>query len=513
MNYPILYSKDNKKLAVLDNIILDTASINRVVNGEFTFAFSAYEKELKSEFFNVENKILIDGNYFDIASYKTNHYVNKISYDIECEHISYRLIEDAELLQNTWVGTPREIAEIFLQGTEFTVGKVDYKDSIVFNIEEVKGLTKLGAIKKLVTVLGAELDYSDNGMTLDIVDTIGKDNGFQVRFGKNLKGISKTIDRRGGLKTFYEIDNLELKNSNEYIEKDLVDLEVVECGDSIRMIDNPINLDEISRILSVNYNPIYRKNTSLEIGNILKNITDSFVDIDDKISNIRSEIKISNEEISSKITEVENGVEVNKSSITQTLEQIESVVKSVDNNASTITQNADNIEHRVKKDGVVSSINQSAEAITIKANKIDIDGVVEVADLVVGENVRMGSNATIEWNNVDRKPSYLHSTKITNTSVESSNIVASKFWDSGKDTYLEISPDGEFADLNIKKKSGEVTFQVRDMDDRTILSSYGRGFIDVEGDTAWLTNFWKYNGYEIANKNDLKNVKVTAVLG
>lgn len=43
---------------------------------------------------------------------------------------------------------------------------------------------------------------------------------------------------------------------------------------------------------------------------------------------------------------------------------------------SSITQNANNISLKVSKDGVISSINQSAEVITIDANKININGAV-----------------------------------------------------------------------------------------------------------------------------------------
>ena len=47
--YPELYDSNGKKIAILDNIIEDTASIpRRVINGEgFTFTFDAYEQGIK----------------------------------------------------------------------------------------------------------------------------------------------------------------------------------------------------------------------------------------------------------------------------------------------------------------------------------------------------------------------------------------------------------------------------------------------------------------------------------
>lgn len=47
---------------------------------------------------------------------------------------------------------------------------------------------------------------------------------------------------------------------------------------------------------------------------------------------------------------------------------------------SSISVNADNIELKVSKDGVISSINQSAESVTIKASKINLSGYVTASE-------------------------------------------------------------------------------------------------------------------------------------
>lgn len=50
-------------------------------------------------------------------------------------------------------------------------------------------------------------------------------------------------------------------------------------------------------------------------------------------------------------------------------------------NKSSIEQNADNIELKVSKDGVIASINNSGESVTINANKINLNGAVTISDL------------------------------------------------------------------------------------------------------------------------------------
>lgn len=59
---------------------------------------------------------------------------------------------------------------------------------------------------------------------------------------------------------------------------------------------------------------------------------------------------------------------------------------------SNITQNAQNIELKVSKDGVISSINQSAETVKIQASKVEIDGTAiftaisdDVDDAITGK--------------------------------------------------------------------------------------------------------------------------------
>lgn len=51
---------------------------------------------------------------------------------------------------------------------------------------------------------------------------------------------------------------------------------------------------------------------------------------------------------------------------------------------SKIEQNADSIEATVKKDGVISAINQTAEEITIDANKVNLNGYLTVTNTRIG---------------------------------------------------------------------------------------------------------------------------------
>lgn len=81
-------------------------------------------------------------------------------------------------------------------------------------------------------------------------------------------------------------------------------------------------------------------------------------------------------------TELQNTKEGLESTISQTASQIRTEVNNTrENLQSQITQNAGEIDLRVKKDGVIASINLSPENITLQANRIDLKGLVNATEL------------------------------------------------------------------------------------------------------------------------------------
>ena len=271
--YPELYDSSGTLLASLDNIIDDSASIRRVVNGEFTFSFDAYEKDLKSEYFNTGNVILIANQKFDIKKVVLKH-DGTVAYNMLCEHVNYRMEDGVENKYATYsfTGTPTDILTNILAGTEFTVGTVEFTDVITVSVNSE--ITRKSLIYQLANILGGEVDYSNQGFTINVLNTIGQDRGFKIQFGTNLKGLTRIIDSRGELKTYYEVSLIDLKNSTEYISKGYQNLEVVDVGDTIEINDWVVNINVENRVYSITYNPVFEMNISLEIANTINLITD-----------------------------------------------------------------------------------------------------------------------------------------------------------------------------------------------------------------------------------------------
>lgn len=81
----------------------------------------------------------------------------------------------------------------------------------------------------------------------------------------------------------------------------------------------------------------------------------------------------------------EVGIDIDALEAQITLKASQTLVDNLNNEVSkmsaTLTVHAEEIGSRVEKDGVISSINQTAESITIKASRIDLSGYVTASEL------------------------------------------------------------------------------------------------------------------------------------
>lgn len=167
--------------------------------------------------------------------------------------------------------------------------------------------------------------------------------------------------------------------------------DVVEIGTMLEQDEKHIAL--IARDVDANHQELGARLevTAREIrGEVHAAKSSLYTTISQTATSIRLEVVSTKSELSSSITQTASSIrsEVNAakstiySSITQTSSQIRSEVSNVRAGLqSQITQNAGNIELKVSKNGVISSINQTAEDITINASKINLQGYVKATDI------------------------------------------------------------------------------------------------------------------------------------
>lgn len=152
------------------------------------------------------------------------------------------------------------------------------------------------------------------------------------------------------------------------------------------------------------------------------------------------------EETKSELADVEKGL---STQISQTAQQIaleaQRATEAEGNLSAQININAESISTKVSKDSVISEINQTAEKVTIKASKIDLQGLVNANEFT-------SKYATINTLNATKAElQNLIATKASIDSLNATNVVVAGKLDASEFTAQNISA------MNITVKGANVT--------------------------------------------------------
>ncbi|MDB4302083.1 phage tail protein [bacterium] len=480
--------------AVLNNITKN--KMTRRLNGKFLFDFTCYEQEYKTEYIVFDNIVEVGDYLFDINYIETDHDFNgKINYMVKCEHVSYRMIDD-KIDSYSSIDTPTNILTDLLSGTDFTVGTVDFTDSVVFTVN--KSTNKLSVIQTLSKALGGKLEF--NGYEISILDDVAKDNGYSIRIRKNLKSIKRVQDRRGTSKLTYNVGVVDIFNSDEL--KDFTDLESLDIGDVTSVIDDAINENTNQNVIEKSEDVIKSKTLNVILSDTFDLITDSTTNF--KKVALTTDKKIYGVEFS----EAEG----------QVIERTDLFAKSI--------FNADTFAMMVG-DGAGGYTNAIYFDIINKVYKFigdtEFSGKLEITNGTIivkidpdGTDVFSITDAGVDIFVVDSSGNATYSGNldatgtITGGSIIGGTVKGSKYFGSGASTaYLEIGAGGgNVADLTLNRSVTDTFFEIRDnapgtsfrsdapiTDTAEFLSSYN------SSTTMWGT--WLYGSSEVINNSAL----------
>ncbi|WP_312756098.1 prophage endopeptidase tail family protein, partial [Rummeliibacillus suwonensis] len=239
--------------------------ISEQINAQYTFSFETLF-DGNAKYMNNENMIEIENDYF-----KVNRIVKErgssVSMSVNCEHVSYQLIKkkDYPLPFEEIEDDPQTIMTTLLEGTPFTLGTVEVGGSYYIkpNSDNIRG-----ALIELANLVGGELVFHQ--FTISLVSKRGQDNGLEFKLGENLIGVTEEIDTtEDEPRHALEVDVLDLAQIPEYAY-----LATVGLGDIVRTFDPILEIDETLRIISRDYNPFQKINPRVQIGNVIRDITE-----------------------------------------------------------------------------------------------------------------------------------------------------------------------------------------------------------------------------------------------
>lgn len=327
-------------LAYLNN--LESGVVRQVINGEYAIVFTALIEELKTEFLHDENNLIeYDNDYFKVISLEEEHNSDNIlKVSVECEHISYDLIEQTKLTYTQIDRSAVYVMNDLLLNSGFNFIGTDVTTTASIDIQQETDIKSL--LYQVAIIWGGELLYFQND--IELKQKLGSNRGADFRFGKNIQNIKRLIDRIENTVS-YEI---EIVHGTE-----LQELGYYGLGDTIRVVDDMLKIEIDTRIIEIEKDIVTGLNSRVVLGQPIRDLSTGF-------SNVFKTVKVVDNKVSKVIDEHGNLIAEKLSGALNT------AITKVENSTGHVT-----FDDR----GIITH-NQPLESTSTKAILITSDGIL-----------------------------------------------------------------------------------------------------------------------------------------
>lgn len=276
-------------LAYLNN--LESGTCREVVNGEYTLNFVALIEPLKTEYLYDRNNLIIYNNdYFRVIGIEELHNEdNMLTVSVVAEHISYDLIQETResFFQDDRAAIYVMNAALADTGFEFTGTDVTTTASINMQGTEENPINIRNVLFNIASIWGGELEYFRKQVSLK--KQLGQNRGVDFRFGKNLQEVKRIID--------YSTDPISISYDVTVVQgSELEELGYFELGDTVRVIDDALDIDHYSRIIEVEKDIITGINSKVVLGQPI-------ADLNSSMSQLNKTLKATDKKISGVVDE------------------------------------------------------------------------------------------------------------------------------------------------------------------------------------------------------------------
>ena len=437
IGYPKIINKDNEVIAILNN--LETCTIQEIINGAYTLSFVATVDDLKTQFlYDEDNIIEVNNDLFkplDIVEIHADN--NELTVSVYCEHISYNLLEHEFDNFSYGNSTATEMMVACLKDTDFTFTGTDVTMKTRINYQEETNAKQI--TMAIANNWRGELQY--HKYNVHLWQQRGQIRGVDFRFGKNIKGITKTTNRaerdeEGNPLVSYEIDVVELKHIEEY-----ADLEYFELGDTVRIIDDMLGININARIVERTYNVLTETNESITVGNVVTDLSNSISKIKESIDEVE-EIINSNAPDWDKIKAITN--ELGNVITTKLDGVIKTSQNKIENSTGTVSMidNGILIHNQPTEEDSTWAMKLTSGGMAIASTKNE-DGTWKWATMATGEGVVAEAITTGILSAITIDGVEITGTNITGGTINGVTMNGSTIYvgDRASGNYIELSPD------------------------------------------------------------------------
>lgn len=276
-NILTIINQDGVVLAYLNN--LESASVHKVINGEYVLNFVAIIEELKTEFlYDDSNLIVYDNDYFRIVTLDDEHDSNNmLKVTVSCEHISYDLIVPKKLTFTHENRAAIYVMNDLLTDSGYTFTGTDVTTTASIDIQQETDIKSL--LYQVAVIWGGEIEYFRKEIALK--QQLGQNRGTDFRFGKNIENIRRHVDKVDGTVS-YEVEVVQ--------GSELEELGYYELGDTIRVVDDALNIEIDIRIIDLERDLVTGLNGKVVLGQPIKDLTSSFSNFAEKINSLNLKV-------------------------------------------------------------------------------------------------------------------------------------------------------------------------------------------------------------------------------
>ena len=231
------------------------------------------------------------------------------------------------------------------------------------------------------------------------------DAAVQEYITKNTPGLPKVS---------LNIDIAALWQTEEY--KNLASIEKIELGDTVTVVFDKLGISEDTRAVKIEWDVLNERDSSVSFGEVERTYADEASDTQDAISDAQDsadDAQDAADDAKETAEDVRRELNQKYSSINLQIGTVEEEQRGM---KSQIAVNAQGLTTTVQKGEIISQINQSAESVTINADRINLAGYVTAMDLSTGGTTTInGSNITT---------GSIDANKVSVTNLNADNIVS-----------------------------------------------------------------------------------------
>ncbi len=240
-------------------------TISRKLNGECTLSLSTLAS--LSDFVQPQNQLEISGLIFDIVGIEKRIQSGMYGITINGEHVSYILNNEEYCIDSfDFTGTPSVCLARLLEGTPFSIGTVDYTESVTLKINK-EGTTRRDAVMQLIALCGGEIEY--DGYSIGIRSHVGSSERVYLMDTLNVKDVSMSYDAR---------------NSAESYSIQLFKRVTLSVGDEVNITFSPLGINTDKRITEITYSPFNAYHIDVSLGSYRPTLSDSLYSVSQQSS-------------------------------------------------------------------------------------------------------------------------------------------------------------------------------------------------------------------------------------